>query len=246
MWNEIDKFLYFTKISWNFTIFLWNTEIYQFHFASDSTTLTSKLTTSKRTEATVTSSLKWSPLRAHGFFSTLQNFLKFFKNLRDFLLTCFFRKEKRSREEDSSKLKVEFDCCWLMVCTMLINWLNPTIIISYKLLFEVFLFSSLLLFLFVVCFFLKLFVADIYFFTDGMKEFWMSSLNWGWLVVVEDDFSVSLFSFSLRNKFLSKFLILFWKEKNILKILVRSSRFGLHFSRIWLLIFSKIPASRNL
>ena len=38
----------------------------------------------------------------------------------------------------------------------------------------------------------------------------MSPLNWGWLVVVEDDFSVSLFSFSLRNKF---FVVLFWKEK---------------------------------
>ena len=85
-----------------------------------------------------------------------------------------------------------------MVCTMLINWLNPTIIISYKLLFEVFLFSSLLLFLFVVCFF-KLFVADIYFFTDGMKEFWMSSLNWGWFVVVKDDFSARVFSFSFAK-----------------------------------------------
>ena len=31
------------------------------------------------------------------------------------------------------------------------------------------------------------------------KNFWMSSLNWGWLVVVEDDFSVSLFSFSLQK-----------------------------------------------
>ena len=191
------------------------------------------------------SSLKWSPLRAHGFFSTLQNFLKFFKNLRDFLLTCFFRKEKRSREEDSSKLKVEFDCCWLMVCTMLINWLNPTIIISYKLLFEVFLFSSLLLFLFVVCVFWNYSWRIFIFSQMEWKNFWMSSLNWGWLVVVEDDFSVSLFSFSLRNKFLSKFFVL-EKEEKILKILVKSSRFGLHFSRIWLLIFSKIPASRNL
>ena len=154
----------------------------------------------------MTSSLKWSPLRAHGFFSTLQNFLKFFKNLRDFLLTCFFRKEKRSREEDSSKLKVEFDCCWLMVCTMLINWLNPTIIISYKLLFEVFLFSSLLLFCCLSYVFFLNYSWRLFIFSQmEWKNFWMSSLNWGWLVVVKDDFSVSLFSFSLRNKFSRSF-----------------------------------------
>ena len=58
-----------------------------------------------------------------------------------------------------------------MVCTMLINWLKSNNY-SYKLLFEVFLCSSLLLFYFCLSYvFLKLFLAVYYFFTDGMKEF---------------------------------------------------------------------------
>ena len=56
------------------------------------------------------------------------------------------------------------------------------------------------------------------------KNFWMSSLNWGWLVVVKDDFSARVFSFSLRNKF---FIFCSGKKNN--KILVTFSRFGLHF-----------------
>ena len=97
-------------------------------------------------------------------------------------------------------------------------------LLSYKLLFEVFLCSSLLLFYFCLSYvFLKLFLAVYYFFTDGMKEFLDVFFELG-LVVVKDDFSARVFSFSLRNKF---FIFCSGKKNN--KILVTFSRFGLHF-----------------
>ena len=41
------------------------------------------------------------------------------------------------------------------------------------------------------------------------QNYWMSYLNWGWLVIVEDDISVNLFSFSLRNKSVEVFVEVF-------------------------------------
>ena len=61
----------------------------------------------------------------------------------------------------------------------------------------------------------------------------MSSLNWGWLVVVKDDFSARVFSFSCEISFWIKsfcvpnFIFCSGKKNN--KILVTFSRFGLHF-----------------
>ena len=97
-----------------------------------------------------------------------------FSKIREiFCVDLFFSWGKeRIGEEDSSKLKV-----WVRL--LLIDGLHNAHklvkiqqLLSYKLLFEVFLCSSLLLFYFCLSYvFLKLFLAVYYFFTDGMKEF---------------------------------------------------------------------------
>ena len=104
-------------------------------------------------------------------------------------------------------------------------------LLSYKLLFEVFLCSSLLLFYFCLSYvFLKLFLAVYYFFTDGMKEFLDVFFELGSLrmilvrvcLVFLCEISFWISSFCVPN-----FIFCSGKKNN--KILITFSRFGLHF-----------------